>query len=251
MNRNTVIVDGTKSGPACSRAKSDQSFGPRGKGGAQGLNGIMVWKADQRLGPESDRLQLPQRQGRRRQRDLVERRRRQRQDRRPRLLRLVPDRHEHVLQAERHRRRITGSSRATGAGAAGSRPTPATSADSGYYIGACQQRCDLTINRAHAEYNALGYSGTNSGGALVIKNSEFDHNQDGFDTNSENGDPPPPQNGAARNGDQPDHPHPLVLGVPGQQRPRQQQPQRPRGGPGRLHASRGRVCHSAGPATTP
>src|SRR6202007_331584 len=44
MNRNTVIVDGTKSGPACSRAKGDQNFGPQGKGGAQGLNGIMVWK---------------------------------------------------------------------------------------------------------------------------------------------------------------------------------------------------------------
>jgi hypothetical protein len=45
MNRKTVIVDGTKSGPACSRAKRDQSFGPHGKGGARGLNGIMVWKA--------------------------------------------------------------------------------------------------------------------------------------------------------------------------------------------------------------
>ena len=45
MNRKTVIVDGTKSGPACSRAKVDQNFGPRGKGGARGLNGIMVWKA--------------------------------------------------------------------------------------------------------------------------------------------------------------------------------------------------------------
>ena len=45
MNRNAVIVDGTRSGPACSRAKRDQNLGPRGKGGAQGLNGIMVWKA--------------------------------------------------------------------------------------------------------------------------------------------------------------------------------------------------------------
>src|SRR5207248_418192 len=42
MNRNTVIVDGTKSGPACSRAKRDQNLGPHGKGGAQGRNGIMV-----------------------------------------------------------------------------------------------------------------------------------------------------------------------------------------------------------------
>src|SRR5947208_12513299 len=30
MNRNNVIVDGTKSGPACSRAKRDQNLGPHG-----------------------------------------------------------------------------------------------------------------------------------------------------------------------------------------------------------------------------
>jgi hypothetical protein len=31
---------------------------------------------------------------------------------------------------------------------------------------------------------------------LVIKNSQWDNNEDGFDTNSQNGDNPPPQNGA-------------------------------------------------------
>ena len=71
--------------------------------------------------------------------------------------------------------------------------------DSGYYIGACQQQCDQTINRARGEFNALGYSGTNSGGQLVVKNSEFDQNQDGFDTDTENGDAPSPQNGACPN----------------------------------------------------
>ena len=71
-----------------------------------------------------------------------------------------------------------------------------TISDAGYYIGACQQRCDQTINLAHAEFNAVGYSGTNSGGQIVIKNSEFNDNQDGFDTDSENGDAPSPQNGA-------------------------------------------------------
>jgi pectin methylesterase-like acyl-CoA thioesterase len=45
MNRNTVIVDGTKSGPACSTSAADQNLGPKLKGKAQGLNGIMVWKA--------------------------------------------------------------------------------------------------------------------------------------------------------------------------------------------------------------
>ncbi len=68
--------------------------------------------------------------------------------------------------------------------------------DSGAYIGACQQVCDVTIDHGWFEYNALGYSGTNSGGVVVIKNSQFDHNQDGLDTNTQvNGDPPPPQDG--------------------------------------------------------
>jgi hypothetical protein len=68
--------------------------------------------------------------------------------------------------------------------------------DSGYYIGACQQVCDQTMNHAWAQFNSLGYSGSNSGGRLVIENSQFDQNQDGFDTNSQNGDEPSPQNGA-------------------------------------------------------
>ena len=33
----------------------------------------------------------------------------------------------------------------------------------------------------------------------MIENSEFDNNEDGFDTNSQNGDNPPPQNGACPN----------------------------------------------------
>src|ERR1700729_471059 len=46
MNRNTVIVDGTKPGsPRCSNSESAQNFGPKDKKGALGLNGIMVWKA--------------------------------------------------------------------------------------------------------------------------------------------------------------------------------------------------------------
>ncbi len=32
------------------------------------------------------------------------------------------------------------------------------------YVGACLQQCDITIDHAWMEYNALGYSGTNSGG---------------------------------------------------------------------------------------
>ena len=81
-------------------------------------------------------------------------------------------------------------------------PTRATSTIPAYYIGACLQVCNQTIDNAWSEYSALGYSGTNSGGRLIVKNSEFDNNKDGFDTNSQNNDDPPsPQNGAcARNG---------------------------------------------------
>jgi hypothetical protein len=68
--------------------------------------------------------------------------------------------------------------------------------DSGLYIGACQQQCNQTVDHTWSEYNALGYSGSNSGGRLVIENSQFDNNEDGFDTNSQNGDNPPPQDGA-------------------------------------------------------
>ena len=73
--------------------------------------------------------------------------------------------------------------------------------DSGMYVGACQQECDVTIDNAWMEYNALGYSGTNSGGSIVIENSQFDNNEDGVDTNTQiGGDPPAPQNGACPNG---------------------------------------------------
>ena len=73
--------------------------------------------------------------------------------------------------------------------------------DSGMYVGACQKVCDLTIDHAWMENNALGYSGTNSGGQILIQHSQFDHNQDGFDTNTQiNGDPPAPQDGRCPNG---------------------------------------------------
>ena len=39
--------------------------------------------------------------------------------------------------------------------------------DSGIYIGACQE-CDAKITKATMENNALGYSGSNSGGKLAI-----------------------------------------------------------------------------------
>ena len=73
--------------------------------------------------------------------------------------------------------------------------------DSGMYVGACHQVCDVTIDHAWMENNALGYSGTNSGGAVVIENWQFDDNEDGVDTNTQiAGDPLPPHDGACPGG---------------------------------------------------
>lgn len=68
-------------------------------------------------------------------------------------------------------------------------------ADSGMYIGACQE-CDARVSGATMENNALGYSGSNAGGKLVLERSIYRHNLVGIAPNSENpGDPPPPQDG--------------------------------------------------------
>ena len=100
--------------------------------------------------------------------------------------------------------------------------------DSGYYIGACTD-CNATLDDAHAQYSALGYSGTNSGGHLVIENSEFDHNKTGFSTNSQNNDDAPvaPGRPVPEQGRGADR-HPFVLDLRAQLRARQQQRERPR-----------------------
>lgn len=68
-------------------------------------------------------------------------------------------------------------------------------ADSGMYIGACQE-CEARVSGATMEDNALGYSGSNAGGRLVLERSIYRHNLVGIAPNSENpGDPPPPQDG--------------------------------------------------------
>ena len=196
MNRNTVVVDGTKPGsPRCSKSAAAQNFGPDAKKGALGLNGIMVWKADN---VSVQNLTVCN------------------------FLNGSGDAGNEVWWNGGD-----GSGKIGGWGYLGSYLT-ATSTffggeksaaaygifssnwtggtwdqsyasnfnDSGYYIGACQQSCHQTMNHAWAEFNALGYSGSNSGGWMLIENSRFDQNEDGFDTNSQNGDEPSPQNGA-------------------------------------------------------
>ncbi len=82
--------------------------------------------------------------------------------------------------------------------------------DSGMYLGACQE-CKARITNATMEDDALGYSGSNSGGSLAIEDSIFRHNSSGIDPNSENpGDPPPPQDGEC-NRENVEHPNPTPI----------------------------------------
>ena len=68
--------------------------------------------------------------------------------------------------------------------------------DSGLYLGACRD-CQARISHALIENNALGYSGTNSGGHIIVENSVFRNNSNGVGPNSlNNDDRPPPQDGA-------------------------------------------------------
>jgi Right handed beta helix region len=68
--------------------------------------------------------------------------------------------------------------------------------DAGIYIGACRD-CRALVSDATSENNGLGYSGSNSGGHLIIERSTFRNNSVGLAPNSDStGDPPPPQDGA-------------------------------------------------------
>jgi hypothetical protein len=60
--------------------------------------------------------------------------------------------------------------------------------DSGVYIGACPD-CNTVVSNSQFEGNDLGYSGSNSGGHLILEHNDFN-----------NDDAPPPQNGACPEG---------------------------------------------------
>jgi hypothetical protein len=218
MNRNTVIVDGTKPGSArCSRRASAQNFGLKGgapagpyggsaKGGKSGVNGLMVWKA---ANVSIENLTACNFLGGSR-------------DAGNGIWWNGGANSGKVGGHGFYGGYLTATSTYFG-GMAKGEATAATYGiftsnwsggtlnqlytsnfnDSGIYIGACRQICDQTLNHAWAEYNALGYSGSNAGGRLLIENSQFDNNQDGFDTNSSNADPPAPQNGACPKGIKP------------------------------------------------
>ena len=202
MSRSGVVVDGTKPGSStCSAAPNAQEFGATDQSGkAAGRNGILVWKAD---GVSVDNLTACN------------------------FLAGADDSGNEVwwnggadtgtigLHGYTGRYLTATSTYFGGEKTAAQYGIFSSDAqgpglwdqlyasnfnDSGMYVGACQQVCNMTINHAQMEYSVLGYSGTNSGGALVVENSEFDNNQDGFDTNTQIGsDPPAPQDGDCPN----------------------------------------------------
>lgn len=64
--------------------------------------------------------------------------------------------------------------------------------DSGFYIGYCHP-CHAVISHVISEDNALGYSGTNAGGDLVIRDSIWRNNMSGIAPNTLDSEPNPPE----------------------------------------------------------
>jgi hypothetical protein len=208
MDRSSVVVDGTKAGSSvCSANPDAQNYGAVSNGKAVGRNGILIWKADHvsvenltvcnflggtgdagnevwwNGGDGSGKIGLTGYTGE--------------------YLTATSTFFSHTgtpTQQEATAAEYGIFSSNSEGPSAWNQLYASNFNDSGMYVGACHQLCDVTIDHAWMEYNALGYSGTNSGGAVVIENSQFDNNQDGTDTNTQiNGDPPAPQNGDCPN----------------------------------------------------
>jgi hypothetical protein len=67
--------------------------------------------------------------------------------------------------------------------------------DSGFYVGQCEP-CHAIVDDVRAEHNAIGYSGTNAGGHLTVKDSVWRKNMGGIVPNSLDTEADPPQNAA-------------------------------------------------------
>jgi hypothetical protein len=198
MDRNGVVLDGTKPGtPQCSSNPADQNLGPVVEGSASGRNGLLVFKAP---GVSVENLTAcnflngSQAGGNEIWFDGG------------------------AASGEQHLGSWRGAFLSATSSYYAGKSAPFSSygiyasntfgpglftqvyannqADAAYYIGACPD-CNTILDHAHAQNSDLGYSGTNSGGHLIIQNSEFDNNQSGFITNSQNNDDAPsPQSGA-------------------------------------------------------
>ena len=201
MNRGKVVVDGTKPGsPKCSRKAKNQDFGVKGSDGKPlGRNGILAWKANGvsidnltacnflagagsagneiwwNGGDGTGKIGLHNLEGS--------------------YLTSTSTFYKDASTAASY---AIFSSNASGG--SWDHMYASNMSDSNYYIGACQQVCNQVVDHVWSQYSAQGYSGTNAGGRLVIKNSEFDHNQGGFTAGALNNDDwPSPQNGACPN----------------------------------------------------
>jgi hypothetical protein len=188
MNRNSVVVDGTKAGtPQCSANRADQNFG-----GSRGRSGIVVDKVD---GTYVENLTVCNFLGQGNQ-----------------IWWNGGDGSGKVGMGTYWGNYLTATTTYWGAndpagtygifvsnarGPGSINYTYASNMnDSSYYIGACAD-CNVVLDHPWAEHSALGYSGTNSGGHLVIQNGKWDDNQSGIVTNSQNNDDAPsPQLGA-------------------------------------------------------
>ncbi len=67
--------------------------------------------------------------------------------------------------------------------------------DSGFYIGQCKP-CHALIENVRSENNAIGYSGTNAGGYLTVRDSVWRNNMGGIVPNSLDSEADPPQDSA-------------------------------------------------------
>jgi hypothetical protein len=204
MNRNKVIIDGTKPGtPVCSKKPSAQNYGPKYDGGRAGLNGIEVWEADnvwvQNLttcnftsgtGDTGNEIWWNGGAGggKIHGKDFV-----------ASYLNATSTFFDGEKTAATY-----GLFSSDFTGGIFDHDYASNFNDAGYYIGGCNDECNQTIENSQSEFNALGYSGTNAGGSMLFEHNVFDNNQDGFDTNSQNNsDWPSPQDGACPTGVKP------------------------------------------------
>ena len=209
MDRNTVIVDGTKpTAPTpCDAAPSSQVFGASdGNGGTVGWNGIEVWKADgvsiENLlvcnylsgsdGGNGNEIWWNGGDG-------------------SGTIGLGALRGDHLTASSSYNYGTDPANHGSSSVPMGKygiftsnergpgvidHSYASNMGDSAYYIGACRD-CNVVLRHAHAQNSALGFSGTNAGGHLVIEKGEWDQNKTGVAPNTLNNDDwPSPADGS-------------------------------------------------------
>lgn len=211
MDRNLVVVDGTKSGPECSTAAGDQNYGVvnPATGAPSGRDGVVVWKTDGTWlenftacnfltsadgghgneiwwngGDGSGQIGMHSYWG-----DYLTA---------TSTYATTDSAHPEGGDNPRGEYGIfssnvgNGSSRYSGFMDHG---YANNMGDAAFYIGACPN-CSQVLENSHGQNSALGFSGTNAGGNLIISDTEFDHNKTGLTANSQNNDDQPsPQSG--------------------------------------------------------